>query len=217
MINMKKTILLSVLLVLFSSAVFSQDDPQFEYYKSGEIKTLLGRHREGGAYGAFTTGYSVIDNRHAVLLGGRFGWLSSHSIGIGFGATGFINEFHYEPLLDREVSLAGGYGGLYIEPILFPRFPVHLSFPVLFGAGGISYVSKENSPNDNLIQDSEAFLLVEPGVEIELNLTRFCRLAVGATYRLPSSFDIGLSGNKIADAEALKGVSYTLSLKFGRF
>jgi hypothetical protein len=213
---MKKTILFSTFFILFYSAAFSQE-PEFEYYKSREIKTLLGRHREGGAYGAFTAGYSVINDRHAVLFGGRFGWLASHYVGIGFGATGFMNEFHYEPSFDREVSLAGGYGGLYIEPILFPRFPVHLSFPILFGAGGVSYLSKENSMNDNFIEDSEAFLLLEPGAEIELNLTRFCRFAIGATYRLPSSFNIGLSGTPSASAESIKGVSYTLSLKFGRF
>jgi hypothetical protein len=213
---MKKTIILSTLLILFYSAAYSQD-PEFEYYKSGEIKTLLGRNREGGVYGAFTAGYSVIDKKHAVLFGGRFGWLASHSIGIGFGATGFINEFHYEPSLNNEVSLAGGYGGLYIEPILFPRFPVHLSFPVLFGAGGISYISKEDTRNNNLIEDSEAFLIIEPAAELELNLTRFCRFAIGASYRFPSSFDIGLSGTPKASAESIKGVTYTISLKFGRF
>jgi hypothetical protein len=213
---MKKTILFSTFFIRYYSTAFSQE-PEFEYYKSGEIKTLLGRHREGGAYGAFTAGYSVINDRHAVLFGGRFGWLASHYVGIGFGATGFMNEFHYEPSFDREVSLAGGYGGLYIEPILFPRFPVHLSFPILFGAGGVSYLSKENSMNDNFIEDSEAFLLLEPGAEIELNLTRFCRFAIGATYRLPSSFNIGLSGTPSASAESIKGVSYTISLKFGRF
>ena len=214
--NMKKTVIISAILFLFCSSVFSQD-PEFEYYKSREIKTLLGPNREGGAYGAFAMGYTVIDNRNAVLFGGRFGWLASHSIGIGFGATGFMNEFHYEPLLDREVSLTGGYGGLYIEPILFPRFPVHLSFPVLFGAGGISYISKENSENNNLIEDSEAFLLIEPAAEIEINLTRFCRLAIGASYRFPASFNIGRAGPPVAHSESLKGVSYTMSLKFGKF
>lgn len=213
---MKKTFLFSVLLILFCSSAFSQD-PEFEYYKSREIKTLLGRDRQGGAYGVFTTGYSVIDNRNAVLFGGRFGWLASHAIGVGFGATGFMNEFHYEPALAREVSLAGGYGGLYIEPILFPRFPVNLSFPVLFGAGGISYIARESSRNDNIVERSEAFLLIEPSAEIELNLTRFCRLSIGVTYRLPTSFDIGMEGTPIADAESLKGVSYTISLKFGKF
>jgi len=213
---MKKTIIFSALLILLFSSAFSQE-PEFEYYKNREIKTLLGRNRSGGAYGAFSTGYSVIDDKQAVLFGGRFGWLASHSIGIGFGATGFINEYHYEPSLNRNVFLAGGYGGLYIEPILFPRFPVHLSFPVLLGAGGISYVSKESDLNDNLVEDSEAFLLIEPAAEIELNLTRFFRLAIGASYRFPTSFDVGLTGTPKASAQAIKGVSYTATFKFGKF
>ena len=213
---MKKTIILSLISILFSLTSFSQE-AELEYHKNGEIKTLFGRNKEGGIYGVLTTGYSVIDDRHAVLFGGRFGWLANHSIGIGFGATGFMNEFHYEPILGREASLAGGYGGLYIEPILFPTFPVNLSFPVLFGAGGISYISKDNSQNDNLIEDSEAFLLIEPSAEIQLNLTRNCRFSLGVSYRFPTSFNIGLSGTPKVGAESIKGVSYTLSLKFGKF
>lgn len=213
---MKKLVILSALLVICGSAVFSQD-PELEYYKNKEIKTLLGRNRAGGGYGAFSTGYSVIDNNHAVLFGGRFGWIASHSLGVGIGATGFINEFHYEPSLDREVFLAGGYGGLYLEPILLPRSPVHLSFPVLLGVGGISYVSKESDLNNNLIEDSEAFLLVEPGAELELNLTKFFRVAIGATYRFPTAFDVGLSGTPTASAESLEGLSYMVTFKFGKF
>jgi hypothetical protein len=213
---MKRTLILTTLLLLIYSATFAQD-PEFEYYKSKEIKTLMGRNRSGGGYGAFTGGYSVIDNKHAVLFGGRFGWLAGHSMGVGFGATGFINEFHFEPLLNRNVFLAGGYGGLYIEPILFPRSPVHMSFPVLLGAGGISYVSDDRSFNNNIIEDSEAFLLIEPGAEVELNLTRFFRIAIGATYRFPTAFDVGLTGTPTASAKSIEGVSYTLSLKFGKF
>jgi hypothetical protein len=213
---MKKTFILSALLLLIYSVTFSQD-PEFEYYKSKEIKTLLGRNKAGGGYGAFSLGYSVIDNNQAVLFGGRFGWIASHSLGVGIGATGFINEYHYEPVLDREVFLAGGYGGLYIEPILLPRFPVHLSFPLLLGAGGISYVSKESSLNNNLVEDSEAFLLIEPGAELELNLTRFFRFAVGASYRFPTAFDVGLAGTSTASAESIKGLSYMVTLKFGKF
>ena len=188
---MKKTIILSALIILLCSSVFSQD-PEFEYYKNKEIKTLLGRNRAGGGYGAFTAGYSVIDDKHAVLFGGRFGWIASHSIGIGIGATGFINEFHYEPSLDRDVFLTGGYGGLYIEPILFPRFPVHLSFPVLIWCRRNFLCFKRiQIMNNNLIEDSEAFLMIEPAAEIELNLTRFFRLAIGVSYRFPTAFNVG--------------------------
>jgi hypothetical protein len=214
--KMKKIIIISSLFILATIAVFSQDST-FQYYKSKEFKTLLGRNRAGGAYGSITTGYSTIDGRNAMLFGGRFSWIASHSLGVGIGGTGFINEFHYEPSLDKDVFLTGGYGGLYIEPILLPRSPVHLSFPVLFGAGGISYISKDQDLNNNFIEDSKAFLLIEPSAEIELNLTRFFRIAFGASYRLPTKFDVGFHGNYPIDVESLRSLSYTVTLKFGKF
>jgi len=49
-----------------------------------------------------------------------------------------------------------------LEGRQLPRFPVHLSFPVLFGAEGISYISKEDSLNNNLIEDSEDLFPLTP-------------------------------------------------------
>ena len=37
-------------------------------------------------------------------------------------------------------TLAGGYGGIFIEPILGGTKPVHVSFPVLFGVGGVTLI-----------------------------------------------------------------------------
>jgi hypothetical protein len=213
---MKKTVILSALALILTTALWSQD-PEFEYYKGKEIKTLLGRNRAGGGYGSFTVGYSEINNRHGVLLGGRFAWIASHSIGIGIGGTGFLNELHYEPSIDRDVFLTGGYGGLYLEPILFPRLPVHLSFPVLLGGGGISYISNDRDLNRNFVEDSEAFLIIEPSAELELNVTKHFRLAFGATYRYPTAFNVGLSGSPASNADALKGFSYAVTFKFGKF
>jgi hypothetical protein len=213
---MKKALLIISAIILTTSFLMSQDT-EFEYYKNKEIKTLLGRDRSGGGYGSFTLGYSEIDGRSAVLMGGRFSWIASHYIGIGIGGTGFINEFHFEPSINRDVFLTGGYGGLYIEPILFPRLPVHLSFPILLGGGGISYISNNESLNGNFIEDSQAFLIIEPSAELELNLTKHFRLAFGATYRFPTQFDIGLSGTLSVDAESIEGISYQVTFKFGRF
>lgn len=213
---MKKNLLILLTIILLPATLAAQD-PEFQYYKDKEMKTLMGRDRSGGGYASFTTGYTVIDDKHAVLFGGRFAWIASHRLGVGFGATGFINEFHYEPSIDRDVFLTGGYGGLYLEPILLPRMPVHLSFPVLFGAGGISFISKDGGFNDNFIEDSKAFLIIEPAAELELNLTKFFRLAIGASYRMPTQFDIGLPGNYTIDVESLKTMSYTVTLKFGKF
>jgi hypothetical protein len=203
-------------MILSTITVFSQDST-FQSNKSKEFKTLLGRNRAGGAYCSITTGYSNIDGRNAILFGGRFAWIASHSLGVGVGCTGFINEFHYEPSLDKDVFLTGGYGGLYIEPILFPRSLVHLSFPVLFGAGGISYISKDLDINNNFIEDSKAFLLIEPSAEIELNLTKYFRISFGASYRLPTKFDIGFHEDYNIDIKSIRSLSYIVTLKFGKF
>lgn len=213
---MKRIILFAGLFLLIGISLKSQD-PEFEYYKNKEIKTILGRNRAGGGYFSVTTGYSQIDNQNSVLLGGRFSWIASHWVGIGIGGTGFVNELHFDPGLNRDVFLTGGYGGIYIEPILFPRSPVHLSFPVLIGGGAVSYISNDPVLKSNFVEDSEAFLLFEPAAEIELNVTKFFRLAFGATYRFPTEFNVGLFGSDVASAASLKGASYTVTFKFGKF
>lgn len=212
---MKKITIISVLLILLFSASFSMGQDSTK--KSDEFRTLFGHDNFRGAYGAFTIGYSEIDQKQAVIFGGRFEWLAGHSIGLGFGGTGFINEYHYEPALNSDVFLTGGYGGLYIEPILMPNFPVHLSFPILLGAGGISYITEDMDFNHNMIEDSEAFLIAEPSAEIELNLTRRFRLALGTSYRFTTPFNVGTSGTPTVSSKALEQFSFMVTFKFGRF
>ncbi len=212
---MKKTIFVSALLVLLCSASFSQEHESTK--KTQEYRTLLGHDKHSGFYGAFTIGYSQIEDKQAVVFGGRFEWIAGHSIGLGFGGTGFINENHFEPSLNSDVFLTGGYGGLYIEPILLPNYPVHLSFPILLGGGGISYVTENFDWDHNMIQDSEAFLIAEPGAELELNLTRNFRLAIGASYRFTTSFDVGMPQSALVNSSALEGFTYMMTFKFGRF
>lgn len=214
---MNRIAFLAITLVVSALTIKGQETG-FEYYKDRDIRTLTGRNRQGGAYLGLTTGFSVIDNKYALLAGGRLSWIANQALAVGIGGTAFINEFHYEPSLDKDVFLTGAYGGIYLEPILLPRAPVHLSFPVLLGAGGISYITRDNDyPGGNFIEESIPFLLVEPAAEIELNVTRFFRLAFGASYRYPVPFNIGTTGAGFIDVSSLRGWSYILSMKFGKF
>jgi hypothetical protein len=212
---MKKPVILSALLIILYSSSFSQDRDSTK--RNDEFKTLFGQYKPGGAYGAFTIGYSIIDHKQAVIFGGRFEWIASHSIGFGFGGNGFINEYHYDSTLGMDIFLTGGYGGLYLEPIVLPKFPVHISFPVLLGAGGISYVTKEPNDSHNIIEDSEVFLLAEPAAEIEFNITRNFRLAIGASYKFTTPFDVGTAGSAQISSESIENWSYMITFKFGKF
>jgi hypothetical protein len=219
---MKKTVILSVLVILFASPLFAQEIDStknvFEYKSmKDEFKTLFGHNRPAGHYGAFTVGYSVIDNKQAIIFGGKFEWIVDHWIGFGLGGDGFINEYHYDVNLQRDVFLTGGYGGFIIEPIVLPRFPVHISFPSLLGIGGISYISKEPEFYHNMIEDSEVFLIAEPSAEIEFNITRNFRLALGVSYKFTTPFNVGLSATTPVNSDAIESWSYMMTFKFGRF
>jgi hypothetical protein len=105
----------------------------------------------------------------------------------------------------------------YIEPIVMPNYPVHISFPILLGVGGVSYVTEDMNFDHNMIQESQAFLIAEPAAEIELNLTRNFRLAIGATYKFTSPFEVSIAGSPTVSSNALEGFSYMMTFKFGRF
>ena len=60
--------------------------------------------------------------------------------------------------------------------------------------------------------DSDAFFVFEPGMEIELNIVSFFRIAIGGSYRYTS--DINLIGH---DPDLLRNFNAYFTLKFGKF
>jgi hypothetical protein len=213
---MKRAFLFTFILLLLTATLRSQD-PELEYYKGKEIKTLLGRNKPGGSFGAVTLGYSIIDNKNAIVIGARVSGIASHYMGIGIGANMFLNEYNYDALLNKDIHFVGGYGGVYVEPIVVPNFPVHLSFPVLLGGGAISSVTGDPDSDRTQVKDTRVFLLAEPSVEMELNVTGHFRLAFGVSYRFPTGFNVLKNGTPTADVSKLKGFSYKLTFKFGKF
>jgi hypothetical protein len=213
-LRMKRIILVASLLATMTLS-FSQVDEteQIKPRRSDEIMTLLGSSNAIGGYGGLSMLYSQIDNKDAFIFGARGGAIMGHSFAIGFGGSGFVTDLFFDDDLNLDANLAGGYGGIFFEPILLPKYPVHLSIPVLIGAGGIAYNSVDKHWEESwYVEDSEAFFVVEPGAEIELNITRFFRFSMGAYYRYTSNIDL-LNTSK----NVLNGFSFGVNFKFGKF
>lgn len=220
---MKKITTLVMVLALAMPAILAQEgeeDKPVEKQKKnpGQVQTLFDPHSGSGGYGAFSIGYTQINNQDAILIGGRGEWVVGHGFGLGLGGYGFLNDAIYNPTDQLNYALAGGYGGLIMEPILFGWFPVHLSFPILVGAGGVastSYSSDWYDPYqyyDGYVEEATAFFVAEFGAEVEFNLVRFFRLAVFGSYRYTS--DIIMEN---APVNALRGWSAGMTFKFGSF
>jgi len=228
-----RKLFLGIIVVLFCTGSYSQENSQ-------DFQTLFSNkgERSNGGYGAIMVNYSEINKRDAILIGARGAWLINHSFSLGLGGYGFMND----PVLDNtpinsfnsKYQTAGGYGGILLEPIIGAKKPIHLSFPILIGAGGVAYSKHwENYEDEDSYsgdyEDSDAFFVVEPGAEIEFNMVKFFRLALSVSYRYTSDIDMTYKSDRpstanvdesmmpIGSAGMLRGWNFGIAMKFGKF
>ncbi|MFC2079945.1 hypothetical protein ACFLRQ_00560 [Bacteroidota bacterium] len=229
---MKKIISL-LLFAIFLVPLYSQDEElkavekvkdasqkkEHRTNNSREYKTLFDPNAGSGGYGAISLGYTQIDGRNGLLMGGRGEWIIGHGLGLGVGGYGFINDPKFNNIDNLYYNLTGGYGGFIMEPIIMGRWPVHISFPILIGAGGVALTSYSEDiftvieDYDAYFNEASAFFVAEPGVELELNLVRWMRLAFFGNYRYTTK----LISTGTINENALNGWSTGITLKLGKF
>jgi hypothetical protein len=189
-----------------------------------EMQTIFGnsdKKIDHGGYGALTVGWTQIDGQSVWTLGGKGGWLIDHHVTLGLAGLGFMNESYIDGYwpdgFQEGYYLMGGYGGFYVEPIIAPFSPIHVSFPILIGGGGLT-LNKSSWHDYNWEYDYyepfdwDSYFVFEPGVEIEMNVVKFLRISLGASYRLTSNLHM-----QYVPDDMMNGFSTNLSFKFGKF
>lgn len=188
----------AVLVLAVPAALRAQDTPETLFGNIGRVSGWGGPVVRVGDFAGKTAGF----------IGGRGGVLLGRGFTIGGMGMGLVNDNIREPLPgSRQLML--GYGGVYLEQMLAPSKLVHVSVGTLLGGGGASWVDRL----DRRIQTpTDGFFVVEPEVALELNVTRFFRLGVTASYRYTDG--LALAG---LPADRMNGYTGGLSFKFGRF
>jgi hypothetical protein len=185
---------------------------------STEIKSLLGQNTRYGYYGALQANYSKVAKQDALSLGGRVGIILDESLGLGIGGTMVTNSVNNSGFLytDKLSRMDATYGGVYIEPMLGTKSLVHVSFPMLIGGGSAHHFYSQNdnfAPDARIsILDSDNYLVAEPGFNLEVNLTSFMAVGIGATYRYTVGFSISGVSN-----HALDGITGGMTVKIEKF
>ena len=115
----------------------------------------------------------------------------------------------------RRLTMNGGYAGLYLGGILWSRELLHVAIPILIGAGEFQISDEDffqNQSDTDYTVERSTFLVGEPGIQLEFNITSSLRIAAGASYR----YVYGLELVNLTDVDMSEWVG-TVSLRFGRF
>ncbi len=190
----------------------------------------------GSLAGAFTpmAGASAMLHFNKKLALGVAGY---STIGDNFTPTSISNTKAY--------SLNNMYGGFKLEYTPKPDAKVHVSFPLLIGAGSAKLDSaghkndmdfvnnKGNHDHDKNGRNNDqyghegshegdnSYFVIQPGVNVEANLFRFAKIFVGATYRIVPSVSTESSTTAttmpLIKASQLSGVNLSAGIKIGLF
>ena len=205
------------------------DTPKIIYYQSTkeasrkekrrDIKTLSGSMSHSGGFGALSFRSSRFNDKSLVMAGLRGGWIINRTLGIGLEGHGVIPTTQFDNIeVGEEVDLYGGYGGMFLELIFFSNEVVHVTFPVSGGAGWLGYYKDEDlntpwvSDDSNERVSSDVFWYIEPGANLEFNISRNFRLATGVSKRFTQDFEL-----QNTDSDAFEKLNYYITLKVGGF
>lgn len=173
------------------------DRIQSIFSANGDIK-LTGGY--GGPY--IKTFFSA--NGEGTFIGGKGAFIYNRFFAFGGFGSGFVGSMKKDGY-----DLGMGFGGIYGEVIPFISSPLHLAFTTYLGLGGFGG-KKGNGDNEEKIR---AFgIVVEPELNIELNLTHFLILSVGGSYQF-----VFANFEKVLKQTDFNGFNLNVTFKFGKF
>lgn len=207
-----------MLLALFVQYGYAQDEEKIE--KENDMNTIFSKENL-----KFTGGYLApeikVGNVHediSLLVGAKMGFTFNDKFSIGLAGYGLTSNSNfvidYAGNSNTSARIGLGYGGLSMEYTLFSNKVIHFTVPVIVGVAGV-YVYEDDGDffyNDYQDIENSAAFVVEPGVNIELNVFKFMRLDLGASYRYIAGTDlVYLEDKDVSD------LSFNATFKFGFF
>lgn len=195
---MKKYLFLAAFaIILMPSEMKAQEDGDFHSVFSD------GMHRISG-FGGPIYNYTNVNGNIALLYGGGGGVLLNDFFVGGYGMSN-TTKISYN---NSDMSVS--YGGLWIGYSYHSSRAIHPAFYLQTGWGRIKSPS-ELKYNENYTTNDRIFV-VNPEIELEMNIFRFLRISFGINYRIIGGID---SNNE--NIPNLSGPGANIMFKFGWF
>ena len=195
-----KNLIIILLVVILSYPTMAQDE------------TLISGEVESGGYGAPIFKVGQITGTTGIFVGGQGGWIINHSFVLGGKGYGLANNVDIEG--SQNLKLDFGCGGVLLEYIFSSEKLLHVGINTMIGAGGVCYAEKDysNDYEKEVDYNSSSFFVLEPGINLDINVSSYFRIGAGVTYRYVS----GVEYENLSNSD-LSGVSAQILFKFGVF
>lgn len=212
---MKYIIKISLIIFFAFNTFVTQSQESKDYLEFDDRKNIV-----HGVYFGLGMRYGIINGDDTAFGNFKIAYVANKKVEIGFALTALFNEKPNdapELFSGSKIALIGGYGGLHVEPILFGKKFISVSFPLLIGGGVVTYTGNRGNDEyrhvkDDDFDDFDDFFVVEPGINVLYNFSRFTQLETGIKYRFTSQYNHlpYRKGN-------LNGFSVGVGLKIGIF
>ena len=195
---------LFILLVAFAASIHAQE-------------SLKDVDDDTGGFGGPVVKLTTITRQTALMIGGRGGWILDHTFLVGGGVYTLVTDVDgptgiYPTLEPLDVDFS--WFGLELEHIFKPSELIHYSLYAFVGGGAVRYVKDVGpvSTNATQVDETDLAFVFEPAANAELNVTSWCRITAGVSYRIVAGVTlVGLSNGDFT------GPAATLTVKFGNF
>ncbi len=168
---MKKSIIVFLSLVI-SAASYSQDKDEFQ--------TIFGDSKASvSGMGGFEMQFSSLGRYYAYGAGGAGGAIINRTLLIGGYGVGYFIDRTITINTKTYTNIGMGHGGFLFGYIHKGNKPVHPAAFLQVGWGELESFQPESQISDN-------FMVLNPSLEVEINVTRYFRIAVGGHYQLVS-------------------------------
>ena len=164
-------------------------------------------------YGEMFVKGTQLRHAWATVISGRAGFLLNRKFAFGGVGCGYLpaNDFigtdrAGNPAAD--LSLKMGAGGIFFEYIHAMEAPVHFSIPVNFTIGTMQVIDARSGT----ILESSGVNMIEPGINIDVNISRIFILSLSGSYRIAR-----INTLQNLDDQDLSGFVVGLTGRFGHF
>jgi len=222
--RLKTFFVLPFILVIFS--VNAQNESVTTLFKGNKKINI-------GYYAALESKFSKMDDGLGLHLGGKIGVILNKRFSIGGAGYGLLPTAKTSfdcPIPGHEIEKnnnywSGGYGGLFFEYINSSDKLLYFTANTLIGGGRITYknINSFFTDNNNYFIDkrnsehpSSVIFILEPGVAVNLNMTKSFIMSLGVSYRYVPNFKL-MYEEELVPKTFFNGLSANLVFKFVGF